>query len=201
MQTNETGLHPSKDASDGLLAERTLAGDQEAFALLVHRYRPWLLAFSCRLTHNATEAEDIVQFVFLKLYLALPTMRLDESLKPWLFQVARNRCYDEVHRRRAWSFSELEERRDNDLFPDLMVLLDPQPSPEDLAEQQELQSCIHRAICALPSKFRAIAILRYTGQLSYAEIAQTLHIPVATAKTYMHRAKPLLRAALDAKQE
>lgn len=194
-------MHLDRDASDGLLAEHALAGDQEAFALLVHRYSPWLLAFSCGLTRNATEAEDIVQFVFLKLSLALPTMCLDESLKPWLFQVARNRCYDEVRRRRAWSFSELEKGMDYGSFPDLMFLLDPQPSPEDLAEQQELQSCIHRAIGAFPSKFRAIAVLRYAGQLSYAEIARTLHIPEATAKTSMHRAKPLLRAALKAQQE
>ena len=185
MQTEKRRPH-GEEVSDRLLAEHALTGDEDAFATLVCRYRPWLFSFICHLTHNGSEAEDILQYVFLKLYLALPTLKIDQPLEPWLFQVARNRCVDEVRRKRMWSFSEIEEG----------MLLDPQPTPEEIAEQHELQTVVRHAINTLPAKFRAIVLLRYAGQLSFAEIAQVLDIPEQTAKTYMHRAKPLLRNAL-----
>ncbi len=197
MQSEETS-HPCGDASDGVLAEWASAGDQDAFTVLVRRYRPWLFSFICHLTQNRTEAEDILQYVFLKFYLALPTLRTDRPLQPWLFQVARNRCVDEVRRKRMWSFSELEEGARTGAVSELTLLLDPQPLPEEVAEQHEMQSAIQYAISTLPTKFRAIVLLRYAEQLSFAEIAQVLGIPEQTAKTYMHRAKPLLRVALRA---
>ena len=197
MQTKERRPHLSEEVSDGLLAEHAQAGDEDAFAVLVRRYRPWLFSFICHLTHNGTEAEDILQYVFLKLYLALPTLRIDQPLEPWLFQVARNRCVDEVRRKRMWSFSEIEEGMRTDEVSELALLLDPHPLPEEIAERHELQSDVQNAINALPAKFRAIVLLRYAGQLSFAEIAQVLDIPEQTAKTYMHRAKPLLRSALQ----
>ena len=101
MQAEKRRPH-GEEVSDSLLAERTLAGDEDAFAILVHRYRPWLFSFICHLTHNGSEAEDILQQVFLKFYLALPTLKIDQPLEPWLFQVARNRCVDQVRRKRIW---------------------------------------------------------------------------------------------------
>ena len=199
MQT-EKGRSRYEEVSDRLLAKHALAGDEDAFAILVSRYRSWLLSFICRQTHNVNEAEDIVQHVFLKLYLALPTLKIEQPLEPWLFQVARNRCVDEVRRKRPWSFSELEAGRGMSEVSELSLLLDPRPLPEEIVEQQEMQSVVQHAVNSLPVTFRAIVKLRYEGQLSFAEIACMLGIPEQTAKTYMHRAKPLLRRALHAQQ-
>ncbi len=196
MQTKERKRYLNEEVSDSLLAERTMAGDEDAFAVLVRRYRPWLFSFICHLTHNGSEAEDILQHVFLKLYLALPTLRIDQPLEPWLFQVARNRYVDEVRHKRMWSFSEIEEGIGTSDVSELALLMDPHPLPEEIAELHEMRSLVQHAINALPAKFRAIVLLRYAGQLSFAEIAQVLDIPEQTAKTYMHRAKPLLRRAL-----
>lgn len=196
MQTNDVSQSLCEACSDDLLTQRTLAGDEDAFAVLMRRYRPWLLSFIYHLTHNGADAEDIVQQVFLKLYLALPTLRTDQPLHPWLFQVARNQCLDERRRKRAWYFSEIEAAMGTHEFPELALLLDPHPSPEDIAEQHEMQSLVLHAINALPAKYRAIVLLRYGEQHRFSEIAQILGIPEQTAKTYMHRAKPLLRAAL-----
>lgn len=201
MQTEKRTAHLREEVSDSLLAERMQAGDEDAFAVLVRRYRPWLFSFICRLTHNGSEAEDIVQHVFLKLYLTLPTLRTDQPLEPWLFQVAHNRCVDEARRKHPWSFSELEEGRGMSEVSELSLLLDPRPLPEEIVEQQEMQSIVQQAVNSLPAKFRTIVQLRYAGQLSFAEIAQVLGIPEPTAKTYMHRAKPLLRRALHAQQQ
>ncbi|GAC1428643.1 MAG: hypothetical protein PVS3B3_24140 [Ktedonobacteraceae bacterium] len=69
--------------------------------------------------------------------------------------------------------------------------------PEELAERYEVQYMVQEALSILPPKFRAMALLRYARQLSFAEIAHVLGLPKAATKTYMHRAKPLLRARLS----
>jgi RNA polymerase sigma-70 factor (ECF subfamily) len=187
----------SEEISESVLVERTLRGDQDAFAILVHYYSSELFLFLCRLTHNETEAEDILQQVFLKFYLALPSLSTTQPLKSWLFQVARHQCYDELRRKRAWTFSEVEEGGKQHKEMDLACLLDIRPSPEEIAEQHELQVSIQYAINMLPAKYRPIVLLRHERQLSFQEIALMLGIPEQTAKTYMHRAKPLLRTSLQ----
>lgn len=77
------------------------------------------------------------------------------------------------------------------------ALPDPGPLPEELIEQREVQQDLQRAIQALPARFRSVVLLRYVAQLSFSEIAQKLGIPEATAKTYFHRARPLLHALLE----
>src|SRR5712691_5675530 len=196
MQIRERTKAPSLGISDGVLAQQTLAGDQRAFETLVQRYSASLFNFAYRFLGDYDRACDILQQVFLQLYLSLPTLRTGDPLKAWLFQVARNRCLDELRRKRALHFSELESLNDEDEVSPVAALPDTGPLPEEVAERHDLQQCLQRAIQTLPPKYRAIVALRYAGQLSFAEIGQTLHIPEATAKTYFQRAKPLLRAAL-----
>ena len=131
------------------------------------------------------------------MYISLPTLRTGDPLKAWLFQVARNRCLDELRRKRTIHFSELESTTDEDELSPLAAMPDTSPLPEEVAERRDLQDCLQRAIQALPPKFRSVVLLRYAGQLSFSEIGQALNMPEATAKTYFQRAKPLLRSALS----
>jgi len=182
--------------SDTLLAQQSLAGDQHAFATLVQRYSTPLFTFICRFLDDDDQACDILQQVLLQLYLSLPTLRTGDPLKAWLFRVARNRCLDEVRRKRAIHFSELELVDDEGEVSPLAAIPDTDPLPEEVAERRDLQACLQQAIGALPPKYRAVVLLRYAAQFSYAEISQVLQMPEATAKTYFQRAKPLLRATL-----
>ena len=188
------------ELSDGVLASQTLAGDQHAFEVLVQRYSTPLFNFICHFLGDYDQACDISQQVFLQLYISLPTLRTGEPLKAWLFQVARNRCLDELRRKRAIHFSELESTSDDDELSPLAAMPDEGPLPEELAERHDLQSSLQRAIQALPPKFRSVVVLRYANQLSFSEIGQVLKMPEATAKTYFQRAKPLLRTALSAER-
>src|SRR5215472_13847120 len=99
---------PTLQTSDGLLVQQSLAGDPHAFETLVRRYSPPLFTFLCRYGGDYDLACDILQHVLLQLYLSLPHLRTGDPLKAWLFQVARNRCVDELQRKRAIPFSELE---------------------------------------------------------------------------------------------
>ncbi|WP_308483128.1 RNA polymerase sigma factor [Dictyobacter arantiisoli] len=187
----------NNELTDGVLVQQTLAGDQRAFEVLVQRYNTPIFNFICHLLNDYDQACDISQQVFTQLYISMPTLRTGEPLKAWLFQVARNRCLDELRRKRAIHFSDLEASHDEDDLSPLAIIPDGSPLPDEMAERSDLKAKLREAIDALPPKFRMVVLLRYTSQLSFSEIGKTLSMPEATAKTYFQRARPLLRAAMS----
>ena len=193
----------SPDTSDSVLLKYIADGDQEAFEILVRRYQAPLFNFIRRYIKDYEFAHDILQHVFFQLYLHvaklsanLSTLHTKEPVKSWLYQVAWNRCMDELRRKRPLLFSELELSDNDEDWSLLEMIPDPRPLPEEIAERSDLQRSLYEAIEALPSKFRCIVLLRYTSGLTFLEIGEMLNIPQNTAKTYFQRARPLLRTAL-----
>lgn len=184
------------ESADGMIVKRVLAGHQEAFEILVCRYQKPLFNFICHYVGDYDLACDITQNVFVQLFISLPTLRTERPLKSWLYQVARNRCLDELRRRNATPFSHFERVEDDEELSPLAILQDTNPLPDEISERQEVQRILRQAIDGLPPKYRAVVLLRYIGQLSFSEIGAVLHMPEATAKTYFQRSRPLLRAAL-----
>jgi len=187
-------------ASDAILAQMTLAGDQRAFEVLLQRYSTPLFNFMYRFLGDYDQACDVLQQVSLRFYTSLPKLNTSEPFKAWLFQVARNCCVDEVRRRKRYAiyFSQLETENSDGEIVYLADRPDPGPLPEEMAEHHDLQQLLQRAILSLPPRFRAVVTLRYISQLSFSEIGKILSMPEATAKTYFHRAKMVLRKTLSA---
>jgi RNA polymerase sigma-70 factor (ECF subfamily) len=196
MQVHERKTSQSQEITDGMLAIQSLEGNELAFEELFKNYRPTLFKFIFNILRDYDQACDILQQVFLQLYISLPTLDTNRPLKSWLFQVARNRCLDELRRKRLVHFSELEALNEEDEGAMLTFLPDPHPLPEDIAERHDLQERLLKAIKGLPPRFRSVVFLRYSAQLTFPEIGKALGMPEATAKTYFSRAKPLLRASL-----
>ncbi len=191
------------EISDTALIAQTLAGDNRAFERLVQRYQTPLYNFVGRCLKDYEQAFDVVQFVFLQLYVSLPKLhmhlyspRTKTPLKSWLFQVAWNRCMDELRKQRPLFFSELEILDTEDDLSLLDAIPDAHPQPDEVAEHHDLQTILHQAIQTLPPKFRSVVFLRYTKELSFVEIGRILNMPENTVKTYFQRARPLLRAEL-----
>lgn len=184
--------------ADGILAKRAVEGDQIAFEVLVRRYSTPLFNFICHFLGDYDQACDVLQQVFMRFFVSLPKLETDDPFKPWLFQVARNCCIDDLRRRRrhAIHFSQLEVEDDENTTSLLNDIPDTCPLPEEIAEHHDLRELLNRTIQELPPKFRSVVLLRYAAQLSFAEIGRTLNMPEATAKTYFHRAKALLRKLL-----
>ncbi len=196
MQTQNNKTILPLETSDGILANESLHGDECAFEGLYKRYRPALFKFIFNLLRDYDLSCDILQQVFLQLYISLPTLKTNKPFKSWLFKVARNRCLDELRRKRVVRFSEFDTYNEEDESEMLTFVQDPCPLPEEIAEQHDEQDYLLKAIKNLPPRFRSVVFLRYTRQLTFPEIGKTLGMPEATAKTYFSRAKPLLRAAL-----
>src|SRR2546430_5078131 len=188
-----------QEVPDGVLVEQTLAGDQCAFENLIHRYQRPLLIFIRGFLKDGDQVYDVLQHVFFKLYVSLPILLTNVSLKAWLFQVARNRCVDELRRRRRQAeipFSTFEWKyREEELSP-LESIPDPEPLPEEVAERIELHCLLQQAIFSLPPTFRSIVHLRCFRQLSFSEIGRMLNMPEPTVKTYFYRSLLRLRTAL-----
>jgi RNA polymerase sigma-70 factor (ECF subfamily) len=190
-----------KHYTDQHLIERSCAGDMQAFEALVQRYERPLSAFvrSCLGSSEATS--DVMQRIWLQLYRSLPTLQTQtyrSSLRAWLYQVTRNKCIDEIRRRKrdAVSFSELEAFFDEEVSP-ILLLPDPDPLPETCWEQREMLQEVIEGLSQLPPKWRNIMWLRYRMDLTFEEIGSRLDMPPSTAKTYYHRGCLRLRALLS----
>ena len=184
---------------DGVLVGQAQAGDQRAFELLVSRYHCPLASYIRVFLKDGDQVSDVLQHVYLQLYLSLPILLMNVSLKGWLFQVARNRCLDELRRRRRRAetpFSTLAwEHREEELSP-IEAIPDPGPLPEEVAERVDLYSTLQEAIASLPPKFRPVVHLHCFKELSFSEIGRMLNMPEPTVKTCFYRALPRLRRVL-----
>ena len=194
------GLRNREDpkTSDSFLVHQALTGDQEAFEALVSRYKKPLFMLIYHYVGDYHEAEDVLQQVWLQLYLSLATLRPKKQIKPWLFTVARNRSLDALRRKRLPSFFEVETGHEEGEAVSWDAIPDTSPAPEELAERRDLQQAIQRAIQALPHKYRSVVLLYYSDQLTFSEIGRALNMPDSTVKTRFYRARPLLRAVLTA---
>ena len=180
---------------DDRLLQAARAGDQRAFERLVERHGPWLLRLIDRMVRDAHLAQDILQQVWLQLYRSLPALRVQGTLPAWLARVARNRCVDELRRKRPLAFSEVAAGTEGDEALSLALLPDPAPLPEEQVEWQERHESLRAAIGAFPPRVQAVVLLRCGAQLSYDEIGQVMGIPVSAAKSAFFRARRRLRAS------
>ncbi len=199
MQQGKHSTSQEAEPSDGMLLQQSLAGDEDAFEVLVRRYRSPLLDSIRRILKDDEQAYDVLQFVLLRLYDSQPTLLKDVSLRGWLFQVAHNRCLDELRKQRrrpAIHFSELTWEDENEGIALIESIPDPQPLPEEIVERRDLHAVLRQAIHSLPPRFRWVVHLHCFGHLTFSEIGRTLKMPVPTAKAYYYRALPLLRTAL-----
>jgi RNA polymerase sigma-70 factor, ECF subfamily len=188
-----------QEVPDGVLVEQALAGDQSAFECLVSRYHRPLVSYIRGFLKDSEQLYDVLQHVFLKLYVSLPLLLTNVSLKAWLFQVARNRCVDELrrrHRRDEIPFSSLEWKYREEELSQVESVPDPEPLPEEVAERIDLHCSLQRAIFSLPPKLRAIVYLHSFRRLSFSEIGRMLKMPEPTVKTYFYRSLLRLRTAL-----
>jgi RNA polymerase sigma-70 factor (ECF subfamily) len=171
--------------SDAALVELVLNGDQDVFAVLVERYKDAVQNLAYRMLGNATEAEDVTQETFVRAYTQLATYKSLHKFSTWLLSIASHLAIDQLRRRRFLALP-LED------VPFLEWIVDVGVSPEQSALQGEQQDEIQTYLQRLPSKYRAVIVLRYWYDFSYEEIANALNLTPALVKARLHRARELL---------
>ncbi len=176
--------------SDPLLVEMVLAGNQDAFSTLVERYKDAVQGLSYRMLSNITEAEDVTQETFVRAYTQLSTYKPAHKFSTWLLSIASHLSIDQLRRRRFLALP-LED------VPFLEWIVDRGTGPEQSALDGEQQDEIQTYLQKLPSKYRAVLVLRYWNDFSYEEIAQALKLTPALVKARLHRARELLSRAMN----
>jgi len=173
------------DDSDAGLLARAQGGDYFAFAALRERYEPQIARFVRRIT-GADDAEDITQEVFITLFTHLDEIDPPEKLRPYLFRVARNRCYDVLRRRRDHTPLTLD---DEPLADAVSFAHQDSVSPEDAVHWLLLMLEVQAAVDKLPETQRQTLILYAEEGLSYAEIAEVMACSLGTVKSRLFYAK------------
>lgn len=178
--------------SDSDLVRRAREGDQEAFKEIYERYKDKVFNTAVRLSGDLTEAADIVQEIFIKVYRKLDSFRCDSSFSTWLYRISVNAGIDYQRRRQRHNaaFVDLEE------FPgELSGSRDIRPS--EYARLREMEERLQGAICKLNPKHRAVVVLRHFQNLSCSEISGILRCPEGTVKSRLNRAYKALRPLLE----
>jgi RNA polymerase sigma-70 factor (ECF subfamily) len=172
-------------SDDQAAVERVLAGDVEAFELLVQRWQGPLVNLAYRFCRDRGRSEDMAQEAFLRAYRALGQWRKDAAFSTWLFALATNLYRSELKRipPRTVSLDHVAALRDS--------------RPVDGAFEQESRArAVQNAVLALPAKYRDPLKLFYFHSLDVAASARSLGLPEGTVKARLSRARDLLRSKL-----
>jgi RNA polymerase sigma-70 factor (ECF subfamily) len=198
---------PEQEAAQealGRLARRCVAGDPQAWQQLVVSQHRRIYAICYRFTGSATDAEDLTQDVFLKLYRNLASFDVERgSFQTWITTLARNLLVDHFRRTRLERATDsLDASFSSDdggatLADRMAELTDPGLSPEAHAAGMELKVSIQQALAQLSPELREAVVLRDLEDMDYKEIAQVLRIPEGTVKSRISRGRGELARLLQ----
>jgi RNA polymerase sigma-70 factor, ECF subfamily len=174
--------------ADMALVERCRAGDLDAFEELYAAHAGKLFSVACRMLGNQSDAEDILQEIFLSAHRKLDGFRGDAALGTWLYRLAMNQCLDHLRSRSA------RTSQVTDVLDDEPALYE--AGSPGLAEQTVAKMDIERALAQLPDGCRAVFVLHDIEGLEHREVAEALGIAEGTSKSQVHKARLRLRALL-----
>jgi RNA polymerase sigma-70 factor (ECF subfamily) len=193
-------------ADDAALVDRLRAGDEAAFAELVHDYQPSLLRFARVFTSNPTIAEDVVAETWLGVLKGIDRFEGRSSLKTWIFRILANTAKARAQREaRSVPFSALEDAEGS--FEPVVDrarfagaghwAVPPRAWPEERLLGAESRAVVARAIAALPPTQRAVISLRDVEGWSADEVRNALELSETNQRVLLHRARAKVRAALE----
>lgn len=174
------------ELTDEQLIGHVRQGSLEAFGVLVDRHKNGIFQFiRCRVEERET-AEDLAQEVFLKLFRHLPDYRGEAGFSTWLYSLAINTVRDYLRKKKRRPVTTVLEAMKG-------WLGDSRQEPEAEAMRAEERETVAGLLGSLPLKYREVLYLYHYRQMSVAEAARLLQIPVRTAETRLYRGKQLLK--------
>lgn len=186
--------------ADAPLVELARAGDEGAIRTIIKRHNQRLFRVARAVVHNDADAEDVVQASYVKAFTHLDGFRGASQLSTWLTRIALNEALSRMRSRRPTIGL---ERIDIERAQSAQIIQFPafhqQTDPETEMSRQEVRQFLEAAVDSLPPAFRAVFVLRDVEGLSAEETATSLDIKEGTVRTRLHRARKLMRAAIEAK--
>jgi RNA polymerase sigma-70 factor (ECF subfamily) len=191
------GAQTGISEEDARILRGLRSGIETAYEELIDRYEQPVFSLVFRLLGNASDASDVVQEVFLKVFRGVSSFREQSSLRTWIYRIAIN----EAHNHRRWFIRHcrrevsMESERPQHANP-VEWATDPGRSPFDQALDRETHTLIERALTRINPVFRTAVVLRDIQNLSYEEIAEILQVSLGTVKSRIVRGREALRREL-----
>jgi len=196
MQLATAYGHPELETvTDERLVRLAAQGEESAIRILIQRHNRRLFRVARGVLRDDAEAEDVVQETYVRAFSNLASFRGEARLSTWLTRIALNEALGRARRRRPTvelSDAEMREGR---------VLIVPSASssanPESETARSHLRHVLEEAVDALPELFRVVFVLRDVEGMDTEETASQLSIRPETVKTRLHRARRMLRTAIE----
>ncbi|MER3446679.1 MAG: RNA polymerase subunit sigma [Candidatus Dadabacteria bacterium] len=197
--SNNIGILNHKGLSDEVLAMSFLEDrNEEAFNEIVNRYGDKVYRTALRITHNPSDAEDVLQEVFITLIEKLDTFHEESKFSTWLYRVAANASFMHLRTEKKYKNQvNLEDYVPYDEDGTLKVIKDWSDRPDQVLLNKEEMEIIERAVNELPVSYRAVFHLRDVEGLTDYETAKVLGLSVSAVKSRIHRARLYLRDRLS----
>lgn len=191
MNPDKPTIPVSSGDSDALLVERTVAGDQKAFELLVLKYERRIQRLIGRMVRDVDLVEDIAQETFIRAYRALAQFRGDAQFYTWLYRIAVNTAKKfliDLKRNPTVSENSFKTADDDETSRVENELTSPE-TPEAVLASKEIAEMVNSAMDALPEELRQAITLREIEGLTYEEIADAMNCPIGTVRSRIFRAR------------
>lgn len=180
-----------------MLVERTLAGDQKAYELLVIKYQRRIERLIGRMVRDSDLVEDIAQETFIRAYRALGQFRGEAQFYTWLYRIAVNtakKALVDLRRDPLVTETSLKSGEDDDETSAVENELTSPETPETVLAAKEIAGAVNQAMEALPDELRQAVTLREIEGLSYEEIAEVMNCPIGTVRSRIFRAREAISA-------
>ena len=173
----------SQSAAEDLIRQQLARGEfREAFERLLELYSTKVFHLALSMLRHQTQAEDMAQDIFLKIWKGLPRYHGGASLSTWIYTIARNTCLTELKKRAIRPTVSLNE-------PALEEIIDTIPGLQSTDREGGLMMDVNLLLNQLPDKYRQVVSLFYLEQKSYEELSVLLALPLGTVKTFLYRGK------------
>ena len=184
---------PTEGPDDDGLIRAAQGGDQAAFGELVRRHQRAVYRVAYGLTRNPSDADDLAQEAFVRAYQAIGRFRVGEPVFPWLARIVTNLAFSLFRSRRRRPETALEPL----VEAGRQWGVDDDPADRTVRHESEQQ--LQSAFAELKPDHQAVLALRIVEEMSYEQIADTLHVPVGTVMSRLSRARAELKARLKAR--
>lgn len=179
------------NASDIEIVNKCLAGDINAFEVLIERYKKAVFNTAYRMMGNREEAEDISQEAFIRMFNSLSRYNPEYKFMTWALKVTTNLCLDSLRKRKAETVP----------IDDGFEIKDGKDTPEEEYIRKENQKLVQDAIMKLPEKYREFLILFHQRNLSYQEIMEVTGESLTIVKNRLYRARQMLKEELISREK
>ena len=184
-----------------LIDQATNEHDEQAFALLMERYKKPVYHMILKMVRNVDDAEDLTIEAFAKAFKNLHRFKKDYTFSTWLFRIATNNSIDFIRKKRLETMSLNTSYQDESGENVTIDVQDKNPNPQEEAIKSQKKELVQMFVTKLPAKYQRLVRLRYFKELSYEEIAKELESPLGTVKAQLHRVRELMYDLVKGKEQ